>query len=85
MNRDDIDFLDILHIKRSGHQFMLDQLGLNEEQTIYLEDYGHIGQIDQILSLHLALKSGQVKDGSVVCMLAAGIGYVWAANIIKWG
>ncbi len=85
MKRDDIDFLDILHIKRSGHQFMLDQLGLNEEQTIYLENYGHIGQIDQILSLHLALESGQVKDGSVVCMLAAGIGYVWAANIIKWG
>jgi len=26
-----------------------------------------------------------VKDGSVICMLAAGIGYVWAANIIKWG
>ncbi|PKK87684.1 MAG: hypothetical protein CVV62_02720, partial [Tenericutes bacterium HGW-Tenericutes-7] len=37
------------------------------------------------LSLHLALQKGLVKDGSVVCMLAAGIGYVWAANIIKWG
>jgi 3-oxoacyl-[acyl-carrier-protein] synthase-3 len=85
MERSDIDFLDILHIKRSGHQFMLDQLGLTSEQTIYLENYGHIGQIDQILSLHLALQSGQVKDGSTVCMLAAGIGYVWAANIIKWG
>ncbi|BCR36017.1 3-oxoacyl-ACP synthase [Mariniplasma anaerobium] len=85
MKRSDIDFLDILHIKRSGHQFMLDQLGLTSEQTIYLENYGHIGQIDQILSLHLALQSGQVKDDSIVCMLAAGIGYVWAANIIKWG
>jgi 3-oxoacyl-[acyl-carrier-protein] synthase III len=85
MERSDIDYLDILHIKRSGHQYMLDQLGLKEEQAIYLENYGHIGQIDQILSLHLALQTGQVKDGSVVCMLAAGIGYVWAANIIKWG
>jgi len=26
-----------------------------------------------------------VKDGSVVAMIAAGIGYVWAANVIKWG
>lgn len=85
MERSDIDYLDILHIKRSGHQFMLDQLGLTQKQTIYLENYGHIGQIDQILSLHLALQTGQVKDGSTVCMLAAGIGYVWAANIIKWG
>ena len=60
-------------------------LGLTEEQSIYLEDYGHIGQIDQILSLERALKEGKVKEGSTVCMIAAGIGYTWAANIIKWG
>ncbi len=81
----DIDYMAILHIKRSGHTSLLHDYGLNESQTIYLDHYGHIGQIDQILSLHLALQSGQVKDGSVVCMLAAGIGYVWAANIVKWG
>ncbi|NLE19366.1 MAG: 3-oxoacyl-ACP synthase [Clostridiales bacterium] len=81
----DLDYLAILHIKRSGHLGMLRDLGLSEEQSIYLEDYGHIGQVDQILSLHLALGQGKVKDGSVVCMLAAGIGYVWAANIVKWG
>lgn len=85
MTRQDIGYLDILHIKRSGHEQMLQELGLSPEQSIYLEDYGHIGQIDQILSLHLALQTGQVKDGTVVCMLAAGIGYVWAANIVKWG
>ncbi|MCF7924692.1 MAG: 3-oxoacyl-ACP synthase [Candidatus Izimaplasma sp.] len=83
--REDIDYLAILHIKRSGHEFMLKELGLNEDQTIYLEDYGHLGQVDQILSLHRALEVKKVKDGSVVCMIAAGIGYVWAANIIKWG
>ena len=82
---DDLSYLAILHIKRSGHLGMLQSLGLIEEQSIYLEDDGHIGQIDQILSLHLALEQGKVKDGSVVCMLAAGIGYVWAANIIRWG
>ncbi|MFU8793714.1 MAG: 3-oxoacyl-ACP synthase [Acholeplasmataceae bacterium] len=85
MTRSDITYLDILHIKRSGHEFMLDTLGLRNNQSIYLEHYGHIGQIDQILSLHLALEQGLVKDQDVVCMLAAGIGYVWAANIIKWG
>ena len=81
----DLDFLAILHIKRSAHLQMLKDLGLREDQSIYLEDYGHIGQIDQILSLHLALEQGKIRDGSVVCMLAAGIGYVWAAGIIKWG
>lgn len=85
LERKDIDYLAILHIKRSGHKQILEALGLNEDQTIYLEDYGHIGQVDQILSLHLALDQQKVAEGSVVCMLAAGIGYVWAANIIRWG
>ena len=85
LERQDISDLGILHIKRSGHLSMVHDLGLREDQTIYLENYGHIGQIDQILSLHLALQSGQVKEGTVVCMLAAGIGYVWAANIVRWG
>ena len=83
--REDIDFLDILHIKRSGHKGMLADLGLTEDQTIYLENYGHIGQIDQILSLKLALEQGKVKDGDNVVMIAAGIGYTWAANVIQWG
>jgi 3-oxoacyl-[acyl-carrier-protein] synthase-3 len=78
-------YLAILHIKRSGHNEMLKELKLNENQTIYLEKYGHIGQIDQILSLHLALQKKKVKKNTIVCMLAAGIGYVWAANIIRWG
>lgn len=81
----DIDYLNILHIKRSGHLGMLKDLGLNEDQTVYLEDYGHLGQIDQILSLKLGLEANKIKDGSIVCVIAAGIGYVWAADIIQWG
>jgi 3-oxoacyl-[acyl-carrier-protein] synthase-3 len=85
ISKSELGYLAILHIKRSGHLGMLKELGLTEDQSIYLEDYGHIGQVDQILSLALALEKGKVKDGTVVCMLAAGIGYVWAANVIRWG
>ena len=85
LTRNDITYLDVLHMKRSGHYAMLKELNLREDQSIYLEDYGHVGQIDQILSLELALKEGKVKDGDIVCMIAAGIGYAWAANIIRWG
>lgn len=81
----DIDYLNILHIKRSAHLGMLHDLGLSEDQTIYLENYGHIGQVDQILSLYLALQEGKVKEGTTMCMIAAGIGYVWAASIVQWG
>jgi len=85
LKRSDIDFLNILHIKRSAHNEILKILGLNENQTIYLENYGHIGQIDQILTLDLALKEKKIKKGSIIVSIAAGIGYVWAANVIKWG
>jgi len=83
--RKDIDYLAILHIKRSGHEGMLSELGLSDQQSIYLEDYGHMGQLDQILSMHLALKEGKIQDGSLIALIAAGIGYVWGASIIKWG
>ena len=85
LKRKDIDFLAILHIKRSGHLNMLQELGLNEDQTIYLEEYGHVGQIDQIISIHLGLEQGKIKTGDNICLLAAGIGYVWAASIVRWG
>ena len=83
--RSDIGYLAVLHFKRSAHLSLLKEMGLREDQSIYLEDYGHLGQIDQILSIHLGLKSGQIKPGTNVVTLAAGIGYVWAANLIEWG
>lgn len=85
ISKDELGYLAVLHFKYSMHKYMLDLLGLSEEQTIYLDHYGHLGQIDQILSLHLALKQGKVKDGTVISMISAGIGYAWAANVIKWG
>jgi 3-oxoacyl-[acyl-carrier-protein] synthase III len=81
----DISYLGILHMKKSAHEYVLNELGLSEEQSIYLEDYGHIGQIDQILSLELALSDGKVKEGDVVVLVSAGIGYAWGATTIKWG
>lgn len=85
LTRRDIGYLAVLHFKYSMHKHMLELLGLGEDQAIYLSDHGHLGQIDQILSLTLALESGRVKDGTVIAMIAAGIGYAWAANVIKWG
>lgn len=85
LTRKDLGYLAILHFKRSQHVGMVKELGLTEDQTTYLEDYGHIGQIDQILSLALGIEQGKIKDGTVVNLLAAGIGYVWASTNIRWG
>lgn len=83
--RADIDFLNVLHFKRSMHASLLETLGLSAEQSVYLEDYGHSGQVDFMLSLHEGLRQGRVKDGSLMVAIAAGIGYVWGATVIRWG
>jgi 3-oxoacyl-[acyl-carrier-protein] synthase-3 len=81
----DIDYLAILHMKRSAHDYVLRELGLEDGQSIYLSEYGHIGQIDQILSIELALGEGKLKAGDLVVMVSAGIGYAWGATTIRWG
>ncbi|WP_062350787.1 3-oxoacyl-ACP synthase [Bacillus kwashiorkori] len=81
----DIDYVAMLHMKKSAHDYVLKELGLSEEKSIYLEDYGHIGQIDQILSLQLAEQAGKLKNGDIVVLVSAGIGYAWGATTIRWG
>jgi 3-oxoacyl-[acyl-carrier-protein] synthase-3 len=81
----DIDYIGILHMKKSAHDYVLQELGLQENQSIYLQDYGHMGQIDQILSLELAEREGKLKNGDIVVLVSAGIGYAWGATTIRWG
>jgi 3-oxoacyl-[acyl-carrier-protein] synthase-3 len=81
----DIAYLAILHMKRSAHDYVLGELGLRQDQAIYLEHYGHIGQQDQALSLQLAAAQGKLKDGDIVVLVGAGIGYAWGATTVRWG
>ena len=80
-----IDYLAILHFKKSAHEAVLKELGLGPSNTTYLEDYGHLGQNDQVLSLELGLAAGKVHDGATVVFVGAGLGFVWAATVITWG
>ncbi|MFA6508434.1 MAG: 3-oxoacyl-[acyl-carrier-protein] synthase III C-terminal domain-containing protein, partial [Treponemataceae bacterium] len=85
LSRSEIGYLAILHFKKSAHDAVLAELGLDEGQTTYLDDYGHIGQNDQLLSITLGLKAGKIKDGANIVLVGAGLGFVWAASIVRWG
>ena len=80
-----IDYLAILHFKKSAHDAALAELGLAPQKTTYLDGYGHLGQNDQVLSLELGLEAGKVRDGSTIVFVGAGLGFVWAATVIRWG
>ncbi len=84
-DRSDIGYLNILHMKPSAHRYILSELGLTEEQSCYLSDFGHIGQQDQAISVKLGLDSGRLRDGTLMVMVAAGIGYAWSASTVRWG
>lgn len=81
----DLDYLALLHMKRSAHTATLAELGLHEQQSYYLENYGHIGQLDPILSIELGLETGRIKAGSLIMMASAGVSYAWGAHGIRWG
>jgi 3-oxoacyl-[acyl-carrier-protein] synthase-3 len=83
--RSGIDYLAILHFKRSAHESVLKELGLGPENTTYLDEYGHLGQNDQVLSLELGLAAGKVRDGATLVFVGAGLGFVWASTVISWG
>lgn len=85
LSADQIDYLNVLHVKRAAHHEILKILGLEASQSVYLENFGHVGQVDQILSLDIGVKEGKIKDRSVICMISAGVGYVWGATIVQWG
>jgi 3-oxoacyl-[acyl-carrier-protein] synthase-3 len=83
--RADIDYLNILHMKRAAHDYVLQELGLRDDETYYLSDFGHVGQQDQMISIIKGLETGRLKDGDLMVMVAAGVGYAWGASVVQWG
>ena len=82
----DIDYLGLLHMKRSAYEYVAKAVGVDPyKQATYLEEIGHNGQNDGIISLDYGIKSGKIKNGDIVVLTAAGIGWAWNAGVIKWG
>jgi 3-oxoacyl-[acyl-carrier-protein] synthase-3 len=80
----DLRFLGISQMKRSFWLQILDALGLTPEQSVYLEDHGHVQSVDQALALELGLAQGKVKPGDLVVLAGAGGGYTWGAVALRW-
>jgi 3-oxoacyl-[acyl-carrier-protein] synthase-3 len=84
--RKDIDYLGLIRMKRSAFEYVANELGVDPyEQSTYFTEWGHMGQNDAIVSIEEGLKDGKIKDGDLVVLAAAGIGWSWNAMTIKWG
>jgi len=83
--RADLGFLNMVLVKTSAYRDMLQRLGLTEEQGVYNADIGHIGEQDSIINIIRGLEKGRLKDGDLMAIVGAGIGYVWGAACVQWG
>ncbi len=81
----DVRFLGITHMKRSFYLQILESIGLTAEQSVYLEDYGHVQSVDQVLTVELGLAQGKIKPGDLIVLAGAGTGYTWSAVAVRWG
>jgi 3-oxoacyl-[acyl-carrier-protein] synthase III len=81
----DVGYLCGIHMKRSMHEGLLAALALSPDRAAYLEDTGHVSGADPLLALDRAARAGELEDGELVLLLAAGTGYTWAASVVRWG
>ena len=84
--REDIGYLALLHMKRSAFEYVAKEVGVDPySQSTYFEDIGHNGQNDGIISIEYGVRNGKIKDGDIVVIVSAGIGWAWNAGVIRWG
>ena len=85
-SRKDIDYLALLHMKRSAFEYVAKTIGVDPyNQSTYFEEIGHNGQNDGIISIEYGIRDGKIKEGNIVVIASAGIGWAWNAGVIKWG
>jgi 3-oxoacyl-[acyl-carrier-protein] synthase-3 len=82
---EDLSYLCGIHMKRSMHGAVVAALGLVPSRAAYLDDTGHMSGVDPLLALDRAARAGELADGDLVLLLAAGTGYTWAASVVRWG
>ena len=82
---EDVGYLCGIHRKPSMHRALVAELGIEESRAAYLDDTGHMSGIDPLLALDRAARAGELRDGELVLLLAAGAGYTWAASVVRWG
>ena len=81
----DVGYLCGIHMKPSMHRALVAELGLDPSRAAYLDDTGHMSGVDPLLALDRAARAGELRDGELVLLLAAGTGYTWAASALRWG
>lgn len=77
------DYVALRHLSPLHRKRIL--ASLSAGQSAPLSAWGHHGANDPLLSLHLGVQSGLIKERNVVILLSGGIGFNYAAAVVGWG
>jgi len=79
------DYLALRHLTPAQRGQVLKALDLAPGQSLPLDQLGHHGANDPLISLEMARGQGLLAQGSTVALAAAGIGFTYAAAALQWG
>jgi 3-oxoacyl-[acyl-carrier-protein] synthase-3 len=79
------DYIALRHLSSADRKDVLERLNVDFEKSAPLYEWGDHGTNDPLLSIDLGLKQGEIADGSLVAMVSGGIGFTYAAALIRWG
>ena len=63
----DLDFVCLLHTKRSMFEALLSELGMTDERAVYLDDTGHMSGVDPLLGLDRACATAASRTATSCC------------------
>jgi 3-oxoacyl-[acyl-carrier-protein] synthase III len=82
----DIDFLITTNGTIMLADLWMEALRVPEKKRyITVKKYGHMSAPGLGVNLHEAVKTGKIKTGDLVVLCCPGIGFNWAAVVMRWG
>ncbi|MEM7145188.1 MAG: beta-ketoacyl-ACP synthase III [Verrucomicrobiota bacterium] len=85
LTADDIDMVIPHQANRRIIEAITDRLGIPGERTfVNLDKYGNTSAAAVAIALDEASRSGAIKKGDIILLVAFGAGLTWAATVIEW-
>jgi 3-oxoacyl-[acyl-carrier-protein] synthase-3 len=71
-------------VKNSLRAHILEGIGMPQSHTyISMDEFGHIGPADCFFAMAKAHREGLLAEGKLAILAASGLGFSWAATIIR--
>jgi 3-oxoacyl-[acyl-carrier-protein] synthase-3 len=79
-----MDYILMNQVKSSLRTHILEGVGMPESHTyISMGEFGHIGPADCLFTMAKAHREGLLAEGKLAILAASGLGFSWAASIIR--